>query len=69
MRLYSYTLSSADSAFRVTASLILAALLAYLRVCRVSSSCLVPYWIHAIMIVFVFPPRDSFSSRVSFESR
>ena len=47
----------------------LLALLAYFRVFMVSSYMLESWLMQAIMIVFVDPPRESFSKRVSFESR
>mmetsp|Transcript_24839 Transcript_24839/g.49442 ORF Transcript_24839/g.49442 Transcript_24839/m.49442 type:complete len:203 (-) Transcript_24839:454-1062(-) len=56
------------SSFLVTLVLMFLALLAYLRVLRVSSKLLTAEEMFAIMTVLQLPPRESFSSRVNFES-
>jgi len=67
--LYSLTWASTFWTFFETSFLILAARLAYLRVFNVSSMALDEGEIHASMTVMVFPPKDSLSNRVNFESR
>mmetsp|Transcript_39164 Transcript_39164/g.123451 ORF Transcript_39164/g.123451 Transcript_39164/m.123451 type:complete len:297 (-) Transcript_39164:938-1828(-) len=66
---YCSTCASSSTTFCTTLVLMSLALFAYLSVFTVSS-----YWLPAgdtlvIMTVRLFPPKESFSSRVSFESR
>jgi hypothetical protein len=67
--LYSLTCSVTSTRFRLTSFLIYEARLAYFNVLSVSSIEVGAWEIQASITVRVLPPRDSFSNRVSFESR